>query len=534
MTDWRVQVSLLIGTAVSLGTLWCADIPFGIPGEWVWERISVGSDDVRALWLGLGIGVVSGAVYIGCCVLGLKRVPVAAPAETAGWLAFITMAGFFWLFSAQSVSTHTASELKSVWVLYDPGASGYFTDSVLDAADTQEFLAGYEAKMASGDVFHIGTHPPGLFLANRILLAVSRQSPAVTLAVLATQPAATAEAFADLERRARLLPRNLDASERAALWLSSLLTQAIAAAAVIPIFLLVSQTFGSRAGWKTAAFWPLVPALAVFLPKSDALFPFLGTLFLWLWVAALCRKSFLLAAAGGLVFWVGTLFSLALLPVGLLAVLYTCWRTWMPPADDVPRRKTILRHALLALCAAFVFLAATAVVGFVFDLNLFRVWAMNLRNHAAFYDQAGFPRTYWKWLLVNPLELMFAAGWPVLLLAIVGAIRSVRRDPGGAEASARDRRRPFAAAGPAVCCGVVWSILWISGKNMGEAARLWLFLLPWLLWVSAAYWEPSTHRGDNNPRETAPRVGIWILALSLQLLTCLLTVSRVSGFHFGQ
>ena len=34
----------------------------------------------------------------------------------------------------------------------------------------------------------------------------------------------------------------------------------------------------------------------------------------------------------------------------------------------------------------------------------------NFRNHAAFYDH--YTRTYWKWLLVNPIELIFAVGAP--------------------------------------------------------------------------------------------------------------------------
>ena len=46
------------------------------------------------------------------------------------------------------------------------------------------------------------------------------------------------------------------------------------------------------------------------------------------------------------------------------------------------------------------------------------------------------------------------------------------------------RRR---AAGPAWCLTAVWVLLWLSGKNMGEAARLWLILMPWPVWLAAGY-----------------------------------------------
>jgi len=70
-----------------------------------------------------------------------------------------------------------------------------------------------------------------------------------------------------------------------------------------------------------AALWPLVPSLAVFLPKSDAIFPCLGTAFLALWLYGRDRRSPLMCIAAGLVMWLGMFLSLALLPVALLAAL---------------------------------------------------------------------------------------------------------------------------------------------------------------------------------------------------------------------
>src|SRR6185503_16952051 len=70
---------------------------------------------------------------------------------------------------------------------------------------------------------------------------------------------------------------------------------------------------------------PAVPALALFLPKSDCLFPLLAMTFLWLWLQGLARRSLWMSALAGLVMWLGLSLSLAFLPIGLIAFLAGFW-----------------------------------------------------------------------------------------------------------------------------------------------------------------------------------------------------------------
>ena len=79
----------------------------------------------------------------------------------------------------------------------------------------------------------------------------------------------------------------------------------------------------------------------------------------------------------------------------------------------------------------------------------------------------------------------------------------------------------------AVAVSVVWGLLWLSGKNSGEAARLWIPLMPLALWLLPGGWSRETTDRDDcvSDRE-------WLALLVLQSVTCLLTVARVSGFHF--
>jgi hypothetical protein len=319
----------------------------------------------------------------------------------------------------------------------------------------------------------------------------------------------------------------LTRQDQAVLWLAALAMQAAAALAVVPIYLIVHRYSAASTAWRAAALWPLVPALAIFLPKSDVLYPFVGLSFVWLWLEATRRRSVLRSFVAGVVFWLGLSLSLALLPVAFFAVTVSVWEAWChwsaitrreqkPGISEMPGfwRSAQLRH--LVICgagAAVVFGALSLIVWLATGMNLFTIWAWNYRNHAAFYSH--WPRTFWKWLLVNPVEFAMAAGLPVALLALCGIARSMRRG-----------RDP--AAGLTWAALITWGLLLLSGKNMGEAARLWIFSLPWVICIAAPLLcDGSPRDGTESPRGAA----LWWVALVLQTAACLTLITRVVGFH---
>ena len=80
--------------------------------------------------------------------------------------------------------------------------------------------------------------------------------------------------------------------------------------------------------------------------------------------------------------------------------------------------------------------------------------------------------------------------------------------------------------------GLTWGLLWLSGKNMGETARLWILFLPWLAYAAAPliqHWSQS--------RGTPPARHNWrwiALLFAAQLITCIGTATRIDGFHFAE
>lgn len=528
MSERRAR--LLVAAAVaSAAVLWLPALPLGVPGEWTWNRVPADPARRAEQLLGVLLAMGAAAVYLLICRLGAERIATAGRTERAGWLAALAAGGFAWLWIVQDSPLWEFGLSKAPRVLYYPSSSGYYT-LARDIGDVAAFLRGYEALMAQGDVLHIGTHPPGLILILHRLLWLCRQCPGVAHLVLETQPAGVRESFEVIAAHAPL-----PAADQAALWLAALLVQLLAAATVVPLYALVCRDWPRRTAWQCAAFWPLVPALAVFLPKSDALYPFVGVLLLLTWIQGHRRGSPLLCFGAGVIFWLGLFCSLAMLPVGVLAALVAALgRPWPGEAarSAFPAaRRTLLRFGKTAAWAAAGFLVPTLVMWIAWDLNLVRVWAWNYRNHAAFYAQ--YERTYWKWLVVNPLELTLAAGAPLCVLVLSRYAQLWKQ--------AGDRFSP--AAAPCWACAAVWGLLWLSGKNMGEAARLWLFLMPWCPWLAAGALEPAPSRADNASRGAesagaqhaasggcAPSSPLWLPALILQAAVTVATVTRVFGF----
>lgn len=491
--------------AASIIVLWGVPWPLGVPGEWTWPRIPF-SAETAAGWILCGV---SAALYVGFVWCGGRRVQRRGRLESAAWLCGLVVAAFVWLSAVQSAVPGIAGWGKAHFVLYYPRSSGYFWQARYEVEETAAFLAGYEDLMRERDYLHIGTHPPGLTLCFRGLLSLCRAAPELSDWLLATQPDEVRASADEIRTRSAGTATPYTPTDVACVWLATLLVQLAAAATVVPLTLLLREVVDRQTAWFATALWPLVPAVAIFLPKSDTLFPFIGMLATWLWMSGWRRGSLVRCSLAGLTLCGGLLLSLAFLPVGLILGVWTAGESWQPSNAGVVPAAARRRGACL-VAAATAFLAPIVVLWAVSDINLAAVWQWNFRNHALFYEHN--PRTYWKWLLINPMEFALAAGGPLAALATAGIARSWR------------------AAGNrwgVIAFSIVWLLLWLSGKNMGEAARLWIFLLPWLVFAAAG---PDRLTGMNgNP--TAKR---WLAVLALQSVACVATATRIDGFHFAE
>lgn len=434
------------------------------------------------------------------------------------------MASLHWVVAVQHSAASPHKELKPLWVLYDPGASGYFFEAVFEMEGTDQFLKGYEARMAEGDVLHVGTHPPGMFLLAKSCISVCEHSELVRNLVDLVTASTTTEAFRFVEQNAAL-QRPLKDSELSALQLLSLVTLLLAVFAIIPLALVSNRLFNSSTAWLICCLWPTVPTISVFFPKSDLLFPALSLLLLLCAITG-CRstlRAIFIGLPAGAVLLIAASLSLAILPtVAAIAVFLLMIVIGRPQIYGKP-------VITLVLCVSGTFGLLTLLFDQLYHCNLVAVFQANFENHAGFYEQ--FQRTWWKWLLVNPIELAFAVGLPVFTIALwaTSQIRSgFTCDSHGVEGNTNDLMEMQNFTKPLLIgLAITVALLWLSGKNNGEAARLWCFMTPWILLLAGPklqHWLES--QAGKNRRSAVT----WLLAT--QLIICLMTVSRVSGFSF--
>lgn len=475
-----VQAVVVVVLAVGVRT---GLIPVGVRGEWRWVRLD---DSVRLLWESLALAAAGVAAYAAFVATGLRTASRwRSRWSEAGWVAGLWAAAVAVQVAVPIGAPYGYGLTKWAFVNYLPGSTGYFRIARDQAVnDPWRFLARYPEWIRSQDALHIGTHPPGLIVAQCVLLGTMERNPALAGFLNEYMPRSVTDGF-------RSLDAPVPPPERAALYATALLTLFACAGTVVPLYILARAAIPAPSAWIAAALWPLAPTANLFQPDADTTYPLLSAMAwaLTVWAArhqrgtsGLSMTSLGMAAIAGLMMAFGLMFTLAFLPVSLIAGLVI--------ASDRAVRPPV-RAALLA--AIGVGTLAIVVPGWIVTrANPFVVWSWNLHHHARFYQE--FPRSYSLWLWVNPIELAIAIGLPTVIWSFVGltAPRSVPR---------------------IVWCTILTLVLVdLTGRNMGEVARLWMLFIPPFL-IAAARGLERLGGGPLTLAATCGLVGLQTLTL---------------------
>ena len=465
---WIVSASaaLVSGLAVALrfGTM-----PLGVRGEWEWSRLTVAPVAVDVASAGAGV-----LVYAGFCGAGMAALGAgASKAREALAVMILAIAAVAAQWVVHSGAPDGYGLAKWVVALSDDGANGYFSVAKREVVDPGRFIAEYPEWITRQDALHIGTHPPGLIVVQAMLLKSLGRSPGATRFVLGHLPDPVARAFRVFARYRPMSP-----ADRATIALTGLVTLLMCSATVIPLYLLARSAFPPSISWAVAALWPLVPSAVLFQPTADTAFPLLSTSALALAAhsggkASKVRRS-TLAGCAGILLATGMQFSLAFLAVGVIVAL-----TVLGDREVSSRGKS---HALLATGIGF--FGLTLIVWAVSRANPFAVWWWNQKNHARFY--AEFPRSYFSWVAINPVELAIGLGLPVACWSSSGLLA------------------PREAPRVGLATLSVLVLLTLSGRSLSEIGRLWLPFMPALIVLAGS----AMKRFDAGPKALAATVAL--------------------------
>jgi hypothetical protein len=484
---------LLIFQAIVVGLFVAAvqtrRIPLGIPGQWEWGRVRA---DAQIGWLMIAACSIIG--YAAFVAVGYRSLQNGGTRwSRPAWLAALTGAALTIQVAIPSGAADEYDLTKWAYVNYFAGSTGYFKVAREQAlVDPWSFLARYPEWIQKQDSLHIGTHPPGLIAVQCLLIGVMDRSPKLADFLLGHTPASVEAGFRQLIMTDRPPLRR---AEQAALYLTALITLAACAGTVMPLYALARVALPTQVAWSAAALWPLVPAANLFQPVADTTYPMLSTtawaLAAWSARAAesegrLPRRTFVLAFVSGSVMAFGLFFTLAFLPVGLVVAFLVGTNRLIRLRSRAVILVTIGLGCMLLIAAGWIGTGANPIT----------VWSWNLHHHARFYDE--YPRTYWQWLWVNPIELAVAIGLPIVCWAIVGFCR------------------PRSLPRSVWCLFGVLVVVNLTGRNMGEVARLWLLFTPPFL-IAAAYGLSECRGRSISVGITAAIVGLQTLAMQTMI-----------------
>ncbi|UCC67829.1 MAG: hypothetical protein JSV79_12050 [Armatimonadota bacterium] len=454
------RLVLVAGAAtVGLGVALSGGWEPGIPGEWVWEHNALGAYLLPALVAALLL-VPVGAVL--CRSERWSRMPALGRGVSLAALVLLVLALQWALLTA--VGPPSVSWSAPGWIIASPNATTYFSAS-LDVRDVKTWIAEYPQHMSKLP-HHAQTHPPGF-----VLLFVLLRRAAAAMAP-GEQPvfAALAESYNET------FGLGLTPTDAVAAVAGAAIIALAGALSLIPLYLLGRELVGAKGAVCAVGLAAGMPGLLLLGASGDQIILLLAVLTAWLCYSGWRRQSVVGALLAGLTAAVGLFLSLGF---AVVAAWLAVWVVLGALRSENPR--AAFRRAVIS--------GATALVGFailyllLYSLLGYRPLAVAQQAFAAHRDvtTVAVARSYWKWLLMNPLEAAMFTGFP-LVIAALWSRPTLSRDAASA------RLRSFLAAWL-----IVLVVLNLSGAVRGEVGRIWLFLF-WPAALAAGAWLASRPR----------------------------------------
>lgn len=431
----------------------------GISGEWTWPaRTEPGGN-----WVPL--------VIVSACLIAV-----------AGWLTrpgrwdktnrrlrviwLLILVVIAWALALSFFMTRVKPVAFTASVIVSPQATSYFTVGA-SLPDLPAALRDYPSLMQRLPQ-HARTHPPGPIVFFWTVDRMVRHMPGLASGLESLfrhiDPEGTKTLGLSLDA---LFNARIAGTDAIAAVFSAIVLAFLGSLTLIPLYLLGSALYKPATALYACMLFIVVPSFLLFAPSVDQLVLLFGMLTLWGFHLLRTRGNPIV----GFFFALGMLMSLGSAVIGLMVVLW-----WIIEAR-LSRRRLVESEAEDAVSPALphpAFLRGVLLAAGLFILTFVILW-MTLGMNFVAVLRAGLAahrditlietgRTYWKWVVYNPIEFAVFLGIPLMIWAIVG-LRSIP--------STWLRTYSFVFAWLAALL-----LLDASGWVRAEVGRIWLFLMP--------------------------------------------------------
>jgi len=489
---------------LAAGRLW----PIGIPGEWTWNYF-----DRPGNLVGAAAPLFLGALLVGLTAIVLRKGFTRSSEQAAAVVLQMCLA---WGMIQVLGSSGPWGVEQPAYVAATGWIGGYYGEAVREShrRSLGEYLARYDVTISELKVDdrirgHVADHPAGPVVFHWVVNRVMEKTPGLARWFMPPDGSAGSPGNDErsVDRRAALRARveelvnleddlayaedppdpnrgltrlvppvPLSDGAFAGIWASAMLLRGAFWLSLIPLYLLASKMHSPEVGLTAVCLAALTPSLNLFGPYIDQTFPCFATWTCYAWHGAMTKKSPWWAALAAAILFMGLLWSLSLLLLAAMLGLATLLAFWMEYSRG-PRTSETRGWMTITVTALATFVGVSLLPWLLLDYHTWRVWRVCLVQHARFAEL--FNRTYVPWLLFNPIEFLLFAGLPTAAALLTTAGKELRQ---------WWRQRRHAALTP-----LTWSLVGVlllanlSGKNLGEVARLWMFLMPFAALVAAPF-----------------------------------------------
>ncbi|MFH1905531.1 MAG: hypothetical protein ABIK53_08440 [bacterium] len=456
--------------------------PLGIKSEWTWEYSSTKNFD------GIWFPVLVSCILLLLCynLIAYKKLTGSKP--PIEFIHIVLICFLSYLFNIAICYLNTAGFYNLILTIISPWATGYFNVAV-EIRDISYWLSNFHAFVEYAPL-HARVHPPGNILFFWWIIHIFNSLPTLTDSLLNMVKSTTFNPLPVFSVIGDAFGHFFSDAEKAASVFLSLSLPFLKCAVIIPMYYLGKLIYGKKTALVAVCFYAVIPALNLFTPGMDQTYTLVSVLSFYLFCLSIKKNNIWFTLLSGLVLSIGIMLSFCFLVILGLIICYGLIWFWI--------NKTHLNYILKSFLVLFVaFTALPLLFYLLYDFNIIKffvsinVFSENARLDIIRGEVAR--RTYWKWLLYNPVDFFLFVGIPISVLSF-RSIYSIIKS-GKIEASN-------------ILSVAFFSILFLllfSGINRSEVARLWMFLMPFPALIAASQIKTKTSSA-------------FLILLSLQIL----------------
>jgi signal peptidase I len=277
--------------------------PAPYPPDWRWDYLFVNT--YPKIWVPLLVSFLSLYLY--------KKIDF----KKASWFAknekFVILTIIFLcvLFQFAVLFFNRAGIGVLVHRIINPDLNGYFSSS-LDIEQVGNFFKNFNGLVLKLDQ-HAQGHPPFSILFFWIINKFFLSMPFLYEIIEKINPA-RGDVF---ETWYKLLP-----NEKLGALFSTIFIPFLSALNIVPLYKISKKLYGQKVALRTSFLYLFIPGIVLFIPINDVFISLFPLFSFWLFITAIDKSSRILFIFAGLLFSVGLFFSLSLLPMLLIFIVY--------------------------------------------------------------------------------------------------------------------------------------------------------------------------------------------------------------------